>query len=384
MSTSDDIKCLRKAPLQEVQAAAVLPSLQRDDVVEVLDLDSLSSFSSDSDIKEMDDDEDQHPYNEEQQTYHMVFLDDVAWDSDFEHEPPSVFCVVCDDVGAIPRRSCCGNHVCEVCLIQFVTSRVEQGLPIIHCPCPDCDEPLPRDEVKALLPMHLVAKYEQFLVDTEGNPGMKTCPRCSFILCWEEYQKSGSSRILSLETKSRKKPPRKKHSSEKYKVICPACDLPWCFSCHAPWHEQVPCREFQKGQKLFKKWVKSRQNGVANAQRCPKCNTCIQRSTGCDHMTCSRCHCDFCYRCGKRMLSLGWVGDHYSRYSVLGCKYNYKPDKPVQRKLTRGAIFSGTIAATPVVAGLVVGVAGAVLAASPVLLSAYGIYRLQRKIRKSY
>lgn len=383
MSTSNDMKCLPTTPSQEVQSE--LPSLHRPELVEVLDVDYLSTSSSNSYIKETDEEEEeeeQYPYFEEQQTYHMVFLDDVGWDSDFEHESPSVYCIVCDDVGEIPRRSCCGNHVCEVCLIQFVTSRVEQGLPIIHCPCTDCDEPLPREEVKTLLPMHLVSKYDQFLVDTEGNPGLKTCPRCSFILSWEEYQKAGSSSALSSETKSKKR--KKKNSSEKYKVICPACDLAWCFSCHAPWHEQVPCQEFQKGQKLFKKWVKGKQNGVANAQRCPKCNVCIQRSTGCDHMTCSRCHCDFCYKCGKRMISLGWVGDHYSRYSVLGCKYNYKPDKPVQRKLTRGAIFSGTLAATPVVAGLVVGVAGAVLAASPVLLSAYGIYRLQRKIRKSY
>lgn len=374
MSTSDVNEDMEQAQVEEVEFE--LPALPHDQVVDVRSqsLGSVSTIASDPDIEEMEGEEEE----EQHHAHHMVFLDD--WDSDYEDSEgsPSVFCVVCYDEGAIPRRACCGIHVCEVCLIQFVTTRVEQGLPIMHCPCPECDEPIPRDEVKALLPTHLVSKYEQFIVDTEGKPGVKTCPRCSFVLHWNEYQKTGSN-VVSSSSEARK---TKKSSSDKHKVVCPACDLLWCFSCHSPWHERLSCRDFRKGQKQFKKWVKGKQNGIANAQKCPKCNVCIQRTTGCDHMTCSRCHCEFCYRCGKRMISMGWVGDHYSRYSVLGCKYNYKPDKPVQRKLTRGAIFSGTVAATPVVAGLVVGVAGAVIAAAPVLLSAYGIYRLQRKIRR--
>ena len=32
-------------------------------------------------------------------------------------------------------------------------------------------------------------------------------------------------------------------------------------------------------------------------------------------------------------------GDHYSRFSIFGCKYRFKPDHPVERKVIRGAIF---------------------------------------------
>jgi len=56
-------------------------------------------------------------------------------------------------------------------------------------------------------------------------------------------------------------------------------------------------------------------------------------------MTCSRCKTDFCYRCGERFRELKFVGNHYSKLSIFGCKYRFKPSQPVQRRLIRGSIF---------------------------------------------
>ena len=66
----------------------------------------------------------------------------------------------------------------------------------------------------------------------------------------------------------------------------------------------------------------------------------IQRSSGCDHMTCVRCKTDFCYRCGERFIEIRFIGDHYSKLSILGCKYRLKPNNPAQRRFIRGAVFS--------------------------------------------
>src|SRR6218665_3433011 len=65
----------------------------------------------------------------------------------------------------------------------------------------------------------------------------------------------------------------------------------------------------------------------------------IQRSTGCDHMTCSQCNTHFCYQCGEKFREFKFIGNHYSRLSIFGCKYLYDKEKPVQRKLVRGSIF---------------------------------------------
>jgi len=40
-------------------------------------------------------------------------------------------------------------------------------------------------------------------------------------------------------------------------------------------------------------WLKS------NAQLCPQCETAIEKSMGCNHMTCTRCKTHFCYLCGN-------------------------------------------------------------------------------------
>uniref|UniRef100_A0A8C8E149 RBR-type E3 ubiquitin transferase n=1 Tax=Oryzias sinensis TaxID=183150 RepID=A0A8C8E149_9TELE len=64
----------------------------------------------------------------------------------------------------------------------------------------------------------------------------------------------------------------------------------------------------------------------------------IQRTEGCDHMTCAQCNTNFCYRCGERYRHLRFFGNHASNLSVFGCKYRYLPDKPHLRRLIRGSV----------------------------------------------
>jgi len=55
------------------------------------------------------------------------------------------------------------------------------------------------------------------------------------------------------------------------RVTCAECQLDWCFPCHAPWHAQMKCVEFRRGDKLLKAWAREQHYGQANAQKCPKC-----------------------------------------------------------------------------------------------------------------
>lgn len=65
----------------------------------------------------------------------------------------------------------------------------------------------------------------------------------------------------------------------------------------------------------------------------------IQRDLGCDHMTCNRCGTEFCYRCGERYLGCKWLGNHLSRLSPFGCRYNFMPEKPHMRRIIRGSVL---------------------------------------------
>ncbi|ESP02642.1 hypothetical protein LOTGIDRAFT_138098 [Lottia gigantea] len=122
-------------------------------------------------------------------------------------------------------------------------------------------------------------------------------------------------------------------------VVCDKCELRWCFPCHGPWHEGLSCKDYRKGDRLLQMWALEMKSGQVNAQRCPRCKIFIQRTSGCDHMTCSSCKTSFCYRCGKRYRSLKMFGNHFSRYSLFGCKYNLLPQRPGARRFVRGAVF---------------------------------------------
>uniref|UniRef100_A0A8C3LB09 RING-type domain-containing protein n=1 Tax=Chrysolophus pictus TaxID=9089 RepID=A0A8C3LB09_CHRPC len=105
----------------------------------------------------------------------------------------------------------------------------------------------------------------------------------------------------------------------------------------------------------------------------------IQRTEGCDHMTCSQCNTNFCYRCGERYRQLRFFGDHTSNLSIFGCKYRYLPERPHLRRLVRGSVCAGKLLITPLI--LILGLAlGAV--AVVVGLFVFPIYCLCKKQRK--
>lgn len=42
---------------------------------------------------------------------------------------------------------------------------------------------------------------------------------------------------------------------------------------------------------------------IKNTKQCPGCDAPIEKNMGCNHMTCSRCHCEFCWLCLARLDS---------------------------------------------------------------------------------
>lgn len=51
------------------------------------------------------------------------------------------------------------------------------------------------------------------------------------------------------------------------------------------------------------------------SQCCPTCNVRVQRSFGCNHMTCTQCRTHFCYRCGTQLDS----ENPYAHFRSGGC-----------------------------------------------------------------
>jgi len=82
-------------------------------------------------------------------------------------------------------------------------------------------------------------------------------------------------------------------------ATCPECGRRACFVCGEPWHEGFICLEVRDS--LVEAWAAAR-----DAERCPRCGTMIERSAGCNHMTCRRgfggCGYEFCWLCREEYL----------------------------------------------------------------------------------
>ncbi|XDA78846.1 hypothetical protein R6Z07M_008861 [Ovis aries] len=274
-----------------------------------------------------------------------------------------LMCRVCLEDKPIKPLPCCKKAVCEECLRVYLSSQVQLGQVEIKCPITECFEFLEETMVVYNLTHEDSIKYKYFLELGRIDASTKPCPQCKHFTT---FKKKGH-----IPTPSR--------SESKYKIQCPTCQFVWCFKCHSPWHEGVNCKEYKKGDKLLRHWASEIEHGQRNAQKCPKCKIHIQRTEGCDHMTCSQCNTNFCYRCGERYRQLRFFGDHTSNLSIFGCKYRYLPERPHLRRLVRGSVCAGKLFVAPLI--LVLGLAlGAI--AVVIGLFVFPIYCLCKKQRK--
>ena len=39
--------------------------------------------------------------------------------------------------------------------------------------------------------------------------------------------------------------------------------------------------------------------------------------TGCPHMTCQSCSCEFCYLCGRRYVQIPFIGQHSNKFRFV-------------------------------------------------------------------
>ncbi|XP_055491653.1 probable E3 ubiquitin-protein ligase RNF217 [Leucoraja erinacea] len=272
-------------------------------------------------------------------------------------------CRVCMDDKPIRPLPCCKKAVCEECLKRYLSNQVQLGRAEIKCPITECSKYMDESTVISNLPRDDIVKYSYFLELSRMDSSTKPCPQCKHF--------------TTFRLKSNIPNPTK--SENKFKIQCPVCQFVWCFKCHSPWHEGLNCKEYRKGDKLLRHWASEIEHGQRNAQKCPKCKIHIQRTEGCDHMNCSQCNTNFCYRCGETYRQLRFFGDHTSNLSIFGCKYRYLPDRPHLRRLVRGSVCAGKLIIAPFMLVLVV-VVGAI--AVVVGLFIFPIYYICKKQRK--
>ena len=118
----------------------------------------------------------------------------------------------------------------------------------------------------------IIEKWQRFMRKKldESNPLMRWCtkPGCSGTMMGENMDAT--------------------------KLDCPECKTSICFRCREEWHGTETTCEVAM-EKKFEGFC----GGIRNIGFCPMCRTKIEKTEGCNMMTCGFCEFRFCWLCKK-------------------------------------------------------------------------------------
>lgn len=170
----------------------------------------------------------------------------------------------------------CTHFYCKECIVKFIVSKLQYNVTDIMCPAQGCRGKLDPEYCRAILPKTVFDRWgyalcQNLIVGSEAEKHLY-CPfnDCSALLIHDEVPEAEGSRWKWPHYE------------------CPHCWREFCASCKAPWHSEINCAEFQKlmGNKGHEEKMVKELADILKWMRCPKCKTYVEKTYGCNHMTC--------------------------------------------------------------------------------------------------
>lgn len=263
---------------------------------------------------------------------------------------------------ACTRLTGCGHVFCSECLAGYLSSLVDDGLhrQAKRCPDPECvtlwverEKQNLVDQEGNLITPSKVKRDSAQAPNGQGDPGGEECNVVGLVTRSELDSILGATRLarldeLTVKAKMEADPsvsycprsgcqaPVVRLSSdensghwERFRE-CLSCGFAFCAWCSRSWHGPTSCPvSFQSElirrylslassspdrarmeQKFGRKTIESMVRKYEEEQQtqqwlsdyttpCPTCGIAIEKSYGCNHMTCKSCQTHYCYLCGK-------------------------------------------------------------------------------------
>lgn len=285
-----------------------------------------------------------------------------------EFDLSSFECGICQDTrsGSICTQFECTHVFCNPCLVDYFSTVIAEGnVTKVHCPSLECtklwaDKMLRRQNTEGLIESkeHLIAFVEELLTPTLPLTlldSLLTSPK--LVRRYQELHRQHLYEIIAkLLPNALVECPRVgcderilRHDRGDLLVQCSKCHYAFCFNCKKLWHAKyLACKPAEGGEygvpiseieiyqsskkdsherkilhsryghlvmiralkefemdKLFTKLLQE----SSDCSQCPSCDIVIQKSDGCNLMTCVRCHTKFCFICG---FITGASHDHFA------------------------------------------------------------------------
>ncbi|CAG9335977.1 unnamed protein product [Blepharisma stoltei] len=194
-------------------------------------------------------------------------------------EVEHISCPIClddiEDPNSKPLVQC--QHIFhDHCISRYITNKVDSRQFPILCPLELCKAEIDASDIKTRLEQYIFQQFEDYSfknhVETHGSE-YSCCPTadCPYIFI--------------------------PNCAKRFK--CPVCKKKYCLECRSIYHRKLNCEEFRAANgdirdAEFLKFVKG-----AMYKQCILCQFWVERTKGCNHMTC-RCGYEFCYKCGAK------------------------------------------------------------------------------------
>lgn len=216
-------------------------------------------------------------------------------------------CIVCrnepSDFPSQPPTSLCSHtaDVCLPCIRRLIQSEISsKGLiNSIRCPTIDCQAAMRYYEIMLLADPQTGNRYDKLLAK-QSLGGESNYVACQNTACTGGQLHEGG------------------HDAPV--VTCYVCHAKSCFTHQVPWHENFTCKQWdQQGLQKDAAMEATAQYLSKFTKECPRCGCHIEKNEGCDHMTCTRCECSFCWVCFAPYERILKDGNHHHDST---CKYH--------------------------------------------------------------
>lgn len=212
----------------------------------------------------------------------------------------------------------CGHQFCKDCITSLFTEEIKIGKVPIKCPQKECEIYIDEVIVRQNVNFDIFQKYLKFLrrKEIEKIPGAIPCPipDCeSYALRPEKSDNQVAdislekNIIINIKDDNDEGNKHNKYLGEKNingvndeinlkeddKPIILKCldnNHEFCSKCLLPPHPGLQCN--LNVEKNYDRWKNNN-----DVQKCPKCGIEILKTSGCNHMTCSKCKYQFCWIC---------------------------------------------------------------------------------------
>lgn len=217
--------------------------------------------------------------NLEEARHHLRQLKDAFMNRNAASTATSddVVCPICYDTVAQPVEISCEHIYCSACLRHYILSTLENHSFPLKCmgDGATCAKPLSIPLIRRFLPPQRFLQLLEtaFTSYIEKNP--EVFKYCNTPACSQVYRATTAPQELQ----------------------CPSCFSEVCTACCDESHTGMTCAErgalkdTSVQERLLETWAIEN-----NARKCPSCRVLVQKTEGCNHMSC-KCGVHFCWIC---------------------------------------------------------------------------------------